>query len=334
MSQSQPPTVVYQSVAPKSNPFLKALLILVLLLSLAANVVLLLALAGTISLKAGLMPSDRLEMKIVRHGSPDQIALVRISGLVDGSMVKSVTEQLRAIDRDTTIKAVVVRVDSPGGGVTDADEIYHALQKLRSDGKSIVVSMGALDASGGYYISMAGQQLFAEPTSIVGSIGVMMPGFQVTGLMKKIGVKPEFLTSSAAVWKEAGSPFSDYTPAIKAYLVDMLNTDAERFINIVQTGRATHLKVPITQVANGKIWAAPQALKLGLVDHIGYLSAAYHAAAKLAGIYNPTVVEFHPPASLLDLINAQSAVGKPKMQLSPHLIYDLVKPRVEYLYIQ
>ena len=334
MSQSSPPTVVYQNVAPRSNPVFRALLIVLLLLSLAANVVLFLALAGTITLKTGLMPSDQLEMKVVRHGTSDQIALVHISGLVDGSMVKSVTAQLRAIDRDTTIKAVVVRVDSPGGGVTDADEIYHALQRLRSDGKSIVVSMGALDASGGYYISMAGQQLFAEPTSIVGSIGVMMPGFQVTDLMKKIGVTPEFLTSSAAVWKEAGSPFSSYTPAVKAYLIDMLNTDAARFISIVQTGRSTHLKVPIAQVANGKIWPAAQALKLGLVDHIGYLSAAYHAAAKLAGIYNPTVVEFHRPASLLNLINAQAAASQPKMQLSPHLIYELLKPRVEYLYIQ
>ncbi len=334
MSQTSPPTVVYQNVSPRSNPVLKGLLIVLLLLSLAANVVLLVALAGTVSLKSGFMPSDQLEMRIVRHGSPDQIALVHISGLVDGGMVKSVAAQLRAIDRDTAIKAVVLRVDSPGGGVTDADEIYHALQRIRSDGKPIVISMGALDASGGYYISMAGQQLFAEPTSIVGSIGVMMPGFQVTDLMKKIGVTPEFLTSSAAVWKEAGSPFSDYTPAVKAYLIAMLNTDAARFINIVQTGRSTHLKVPITQVANGKIWAAPQALKLGLVDHIGYLSAAYHAAAKLAGIYNPTVVEFHRPASLLDLIHAQAAAGRPEMQLSPHLIYDLVKPRVEYLYIQ
>ncbi len=334
MSQSSPPAVVYQNVEPKSNPVFKALLIILLLLSVAANVVLLLALAGTLSLKTGFMPSDQLEMRVVRRGSSDQIALVHISGLVDGSMVKSVTAQLRAIDRDTTIKAVVLRVDSPGGGVTDADEIYHAVQRLRSDGKSIVVSMGALDASGGYYISMAGQQLFAEPTSIVGSIGVMMPGFQVTDLMKKIGVTPEFLTSSAAVWKEAGSPFSTYTPAVKAYLINMLNTDAARFINIVQTGRSTHLKVPITKVANGKIWPATQALKLGLVDHIGYLSAAYHAAAKLAGIYNPTVVEFHRPASLLNFINAQAAASQPKMQLSPHLIYELLKPRVEYLYIQ
>lgn len=334
MSQSTPPTVVYQTVAPKSNVFFKVFLILLLLASVAANVVLLLMLGSSISIRSGLMPSNQLEKRVIRHGSADQIALVHIRGLVDGSMVKSVTQQLRAIEHDTAIKAVVLRVDSPGGGVTDADEIYHSLQKLRSDGKTIVVSMGALDASGGYYISMAGQELFAEPTTIVGSIGVMMPGFQATDLMKKLGITPEFLTSSAAVWKEAGSPFSDYTPAVKAYLTDLLNIDAARFIHIVQTGRSTHLKVPIDQVANGKIWAASSALKLGLVDHIGYLSAAYHAASKLAGIYNPTVIEFHPPASLLDLINARSAVGKPAMQLSPHLIYDLVKPRVEYLYIQ
>jgi protease-4 len=334
MSQSQPPTVVYQSVPPRPRVLFRALLIVLLLFSVAANVVLVAMLAGSLSIKSGLLSSNELQKHIIRHGSADQIALVHISGLVDGAMVKYVTQQLRAIDRDPAIKAVVLRVDSPGGGVTDADEIYHGLQKIRSDGKSIVVSMGALDASGGYYISMAGQQLFAEPTTIVGSIGVMMPGFQVTDLMKKLGITPEFLTSSAAVWKEAGSPFSDYTPAVKSYLIDMLNIDAERFINIVQTGRSSHLKVPIGQVADGKIWAAPDALKLGLVDHIGYISAAYHAAAKLAGIYNPTVVEFRQPASLLDLISAQSAAAKPQMRLSGHLIYDLVKPRVEYLYIQ
>ncbi|MCL5946206.1 MAG: signal peptide peptidase SppA [Planctomycetes bacterium] len=333
MSQSPPPTVVYQTVTTK-HPVWKAFLILLLLLSLAANAALLMALTGALSIRGGWRPANQLEKRVIRQGSADQIALVHITGLVDGSMVKSVTQQLRAIDHDTTIKAVVLRVDSPGGGVTDSDEIYHALQKLRSDGKSLVVSMGSLDASGGYYISMAGQELFAEPTTIVGSIGVMMPGFQITDLMRKIGIQPEFLTSSAAVWKEAGSPFSDYTPAVKTYLIDMLNIDAARFINIVKTSRSTHLKVPISQVANGKIWAASAALKLGLVDHIGYLSAAYHAAAKLAGIYNPTVVEFHKPPSLLDLISSQSAAAKPEMQLSPHLLYDLVKPRVEYLYLQ
>ena len=334
MSQSVPPTVVYQNVAPKANPFLRILVALLLLLSLGANVILMLMLAGAVAIKGGFLPTQKLEQRVIRHGSADQIALIHIDGLVDGAMVKSVSAQLRVIDHDAAVKAVVLRVDSPGGGVTDADEIYHALQKVRSDGKSIVVSMGALDASGGYYISMTGQQLFAEPTTIVGSIGVMMPGFQVTDLMKKIGITPEFLTSSAAVWKEAGSPFSDYTPAVKEYLTDLLNIDAARFINIVRTSRSTHLKVPIDQVANGKIWAASEALKLGLVDHIGYLAAAYHAAAKLAGIYNPTVIEFRRPAGLLDLFNVQANEAKPTMQISPHLIYDLVKPRVEYLYLQ
>ena len=161
----------------------------------------------------------------------------------------------------------------------------------------------------------------------------MLPGFQVTGLLKKIGIKPEVLTSTPAVWKEAGAPWSTYTPAVKSYLIDLLNADDARFEAIIQQSRGTRLDEPVANIANGKVWTAQKALEKGLVDHIGYENAALHAAAKLAGIYHPTVVELSPNEGLLSLIKAQGGVSGMKMELSPRLATQMLSPKFEYLYV-
>jgi protease-4 len=306
-------------------------LFLLLLVSLAINVLLLAGIASMRALLSALNGMPKVRSVVIHHGSKDMIAVIPVAGLINGATVNEVLSDIHAVNQNSHIRAVVLRVDSPGGAVTDADEIYHDLMKLRARGCPIVVSMGAMAASGGYYVSMVGERIFAEPTTMTGSIGVMLPGFQVTGLLKKIGVKPEFLTSSAALWKEAGSPFSDFTPPVRAYLRNLLNTDDARFEHIVQLGRGKALKAPMTVVANGKIFTAAEAVKYGLVDKIGYLGAACHQAAKLAGTYNPTVVRLAPPLNVLSAIGVKSAVGRPVVEISPSTIYSLACPKFEYL---
>ena len=326
------PVMVYQNPPPRTGRiFFRVVFYLVLLVSLVLNGILIAALSGMAILTGGFTPGH-VRQVVIRHGTPNKVAIIPISGLISSATVQQLRVDLRTIRHDAAIKALVLRVDSPGGGVTAADDCYHALRKLRG-AKPLVVSMGALAASGAYYISMASQQIYAEPTTITGSIGVMMPGFQMTGLLDKIGVKPEFLTSKAAVWKEAGSPFSEFTPPVKAYLRHLLDVDDARFESIVQRGRGTRLKAPLAQVANGKIFTARAALRQGLVDHIGYLATACQAAAKLAKIAHPTIVELKAAPGLLSLLNVRSVLPAPRMQISRRLLLDLACPRMEYLYM-
>ena len=316
-----------------AGTFLRVVLGLVLLASLGLNVVLLIALMTLHMVKSGLPSGQNITETVLRAGGQDKIAVIPIDGTIDGATASAVQKDVYLIRHSPDIRAVVLRVDSPGGGVSDADEIYHALDGLKALNKPVVVSMGAMAASGAYYISMAGRQLFAEPTTVTGSIGVMLPGFQITSLLKKIGVKPEVLTSTPAVWKEAGAPWSTYTPAVKSYLIDLLNSDDARFEAVIQKSRGSRLDEPVANIANGKVWTAQKALEKGLVDHIGYESAAIHAAAKLADIYHPTVVELSPNQGLLSLIKVQSAVSGMKMQISPRLVTQMLSPKFEYLYV-
>lgn len=315
----------------RTGRFWPIILLVLLIISIAVNAVLLAGLVGMRALIANFDGTGSVRYVVVHHGGRDMIAIIPLTGIIDGATVNKVVRDIHAINKNSRIRAVVVRVDSPGGAVTDADEIYHDLMKLRASGHPIVVSMGAMAASGGYYVSMAGERIFAEPTTVTGSIGVMLPGFELTGLMKKLGIRPEFLTSSAAVWKEAGSPFSNFTPAVKSYLQNLLNVDDARFERIVQMNRGKALKVPIATVANGKLWTASQALRFGLVDKIGYIGAACHQAAKLVGIYNPTVVRLERPIDVLSAIGVQAPIGRPVMEISPSTIYSLACPKFEYL---
>ncbi len=315
----------------RAGRFWPVLLLVLLIISIAANGVLLAGLAGMRALIAHFGGSGSVRLAVVHHGGKDMIAIIPVTGLIDGATVNEVVRDIHVINKNSRIRAVVLRVDSPGGAVTDADEIYHNLMKLRASGHPIVVSMGAMAASGGYYVSMVGERIFAEPTTVTGSIGVMLPGFELTGLMKKLGIRPEFLTSSAAVWKEAGSPFSHFTPAVKSYLQNLLNIDDARFEHIVQIGRGKALKVPIAKVANGKLWTASQAFNLGLVDKIGYIGAACHQAAKLVGIYNPTIVRMERPIDVLSAIGVKTPISRPVMEISPSTIYSLACPKFEYL---
>ncbi len=326
------PALVIRERSAGSRIF-RWILLLLLVASIGLNILLGAMLGGLASLSHGILGASGVHARVLRRGSSEEIAVIHIAGLVNGATVRQVQADVQFIRNHPNIRAVVLRVDSPGGGVTDADECYHQLMKLRNDSRVIVASIGSLGASGAYYISMAAEKIYAEPTSLIGSIGVMIPGFQLTGLMKKIGVQPEFLTSKAAVWKEAGSPFSDYSPQVKAYLVHLLDVDHARFAGIVSAGRGTRLTVPIAQVANGKVWSAPGALKKGLIDAIGYAGSAYHGAAKLAGIYHPTIVELQSPATLLDLVKVKSAVQSPQMRLTPGTLLNMLRPKMEYLFV-
>lgn len=235
-------------------------------------------------------------------GAFDQkLALVRIEGVIMDS--RETLEELKRHRDNPSIKAVVLRVDSPGGAVVPSQEIYEEVKKSREKGKKIVVSMGTVAASGGYYIASAADRIVANPGTITGSIGVIMELANIEGLMKKIGV--ESLTIKSGEHKDIGSPFREMKEEDRRIIQDVLDDVHSQFIEAVSQGRGI-AEEKIRPIADGRIFTGRQAKELGLVDELGDLQDAIRVAADMIGIKGePTVVEKRKRFSLVDLLKNQ-----------------------------
>lgn len=208
----------------------------------------------------------------------DSIALARVRGVIID--VAPTLEWIRKIERNPSVRGVLVRVDSPGGGAAASQEIYAALARVAKK-KPVVVSMGATAASGGLMVSMAAERIYANASTVTGSIGVRMDIPQLQGLMEKIGVGQETLTT--APFKNAASYTRPLTPEDRAYLLSVLDNMHEQFVAIVARGR----KMPIEkarELANGKIYTGEEALKLGLIDELGGLDEAWAWLCEKTGV--------------------------------------------------
>lgn len=208
----------------------------------------------------------------------DRIALVRISGpIVD---VGPTLKWLRKIENNAAVKGVLVRVDSPGGGAAASQEIYAALARIAAK-IPVAVSMGSVAASGGLMVSMAGQRIFANPSTVTGSIGVRMDIPQLQGLMQKVGIGQETLVT--APYKDAASYMRPMTPEDRAYLEKVLMNMHGQFVDIVAKGR--HMpREKAADLANGKICTGQEALELGLVDAMGGMDDAIAWLAEKTGV--------------------------------------------------
>jgi len=230
--------------------------------------------------------------------SSEKIALVEIYGPIYDSR-KTVT-LLEKYKDDKRIKAVLIRVDTPGGGVAASQEIYNAINKLKKEKKKVVVSMGSVAASGGYYIAAAADKIYANPGTLTGSIGVIMEIPNVEELLKKIGVKFEIIKSGE--YKDSGSPTRKMTEAEQKLFKDMINDVYEQFVDAIAQGRKEifakklkaqtnmdeisldDIKTKIKSFSDGRIFSGRQALELGLIDELGDLNDAIDGTAKLVGI--------------------------------------------------
>jgi protease-4 len=212
--------------------------------------------------------------------------VVELTGeITDG---KKILEQLEDFRDEDGIKAIVVRIDSPGGAVAPSQEIYEAIRKIREK-KKVVASMGSLAASGGYYVACAADKIYADPGTLTGSIGVIMQVPNVTGLMQWAGVKMNTLT--AGKMKDSLSPFRELRPDERTYYEGVLEDVHEQFIGAVAAGRG--LKVDqVRPLADGRVFTGRQAKALKLVDELGGLSDAVKAAGKLAGLGKEPEVEY------------------------------------------
>ncbi len=207
-----------------------------------------------------------------------KVGVVMIRGLISDSM--EVTDLLERYEKDDHIGVVVIRIDSPGGGVVPSQEIYDKVRELKRH-KKVVISMGSVAASGGYYIACAADRIIANPGTITGSIGVIIQFSQFEKLLDKIGLKPTVIKGGK--YKDVGSPAREMTADERALIQGVVDDIYDQFLEAVSTGRNISKEV-VKEIADGKIYTGRQAMRLGLVDELGNMEHSIRIAAKLAGI--------------------------------------------------
>jgi protease-4 len=207
-----------------------------------------------------------------------KVGVVVLSGIITDA--KPVLENLDKFSKDDTIKAVILRIDSPGGAVAPSQEIYDRVISLKKE-KKVVASMGTTAASGGYYVACAADKIVANPGTLTGSIGVIMHFTNVEDLFKKIGIKSEAIKSGK--YKDSGSPFREMTKEEKVLLQGVIEDVHDQFVEVVAANRKLP-KEKLQDLADGRVFTGRQALKAGLVDYLGGIEYASTIVAELAGI--------------------------------------------------
>jgi protease-4 len=233
----------------------------------------------------------------------DKIALIDVEGVIVNARVGGMfssgdnpvslfRERLDAAALDKRVKAVVLRINSPGGAVTASDIMYRDLVNFREDtGKPVVACMMDVCASGGYYLAMGCDRVWAHPSTVTGSIGVIMSMYNATGLLRMVGVTTEPIKSGPN--KDIGNPGRPMTEAERAILQGMVNGFYEQFLDVVCKGRKGHVAPDeVRKLADGRIYTGIEAKKLGLVDEVGYLEDALKCALDLACLKDAAVVAY------------------------------------------
>ncbi len=230
----------------------------------------------------------------------EKVAIVNVTGVIIDS--SGVVEELKKHAKDNSIKAIVIRVDSPGGAVAPSQEIYNEVLKVKEK-KKVVVSMGSVAASGGYYIAAAADKIVANAGTLTGSIGVIMeiPNFE--GLMKKIGIETQVIKSGKH--KDIASVFKSLKPEEREILQSVLDDVHDQFIRAVSDGRGMDFE-DARKISDGRIFTGRMAKEIGLVDEIGSLEDAIALAGQLAGIKGePEVVRKEEKFSLIEMLRSQ-----------------------------
>jgi protease IV len=213
------------------------------------------------------------------YGSGDKIAIVEINDVIMSS--ERHVEQIKKFREDKSIKAIIIRINSPGGGVAASQEIYEEVRRTRDSGKLVVVSMGSIAASGGYYIACGSNLIVANPGTLTGSIGVIAQFISIKDLADKLGIKETTIKSGEL--KDSGDPFREMNDKDKEYFQDVVDNSFSQFIEMVARERKLNID-SLRQYANGRVFTGLQAQKIGLIDSLGTFEDAIRITSKMAGI--------------------------------------------------
>jgi protease IV len=267
-----------------------------------------LVLAGCSLVTLDLQPKVKpLEEETVEGSGPSKILLLDLSGVLSEDvpsfsigtppprvpLLARVREELQKAEKDDRVRALIVRINSPGGTITASDVLYHELLAFKERRRvPVIAAIMDVGASGGYYAALAADTIVANPTTVTGSIGVVMVTVNAQGLLEKIGVAP--LAIKSGPMKDAGSPFRSLTESERAVFQSIIDEMYGRFVGLIVKAR----KMPEDRVraaADGRVYTAEQALRLGLVDRIGYLEDVVALAKERAGLTDARVVMYHRP---------------------------------------
>jgi protease-4 len=297
-----------------------------------ANIVLFLMLIGVVAVFATGQRSMLTE-EVVREGpARNKIVMVNVQGIIHGELASDVYMQLKAARQDSRVKGVIVRVNSPGGTISASDHIYREIQKFRDEENMPVIAfMQGVAASGGYYASVACQEIMAEPTVITGSIGVISWYLVVQELLEdKLGIQPVTIKSGRK--KDWPSSFRPPTEEELQYMQDKVITPAlDRFVEVVAEGRKASLTSEEVRALaeDAGIYGAREAVKEKLIDKVGYLDEAIDLAKSLAGIGAARVVQYRKPFSFTDFLSYRKS-SLPKLDRTT--LYELGTPQILYLW--
>ena len=244
-----------------------------------------------------------------------RVAIVELEGVI--IEVDDLVRELKAHRENPSIKAVVMRINSPGGVVAPTQELHDAVLRLRQAGKPVVASLGAVAASGGYYVAVACDQIYANPGTLTGSIGVIMQLANLEQLMKKVGV--DYVVVKAGQFKDVGNVARAMTPDERRVMQALLDDVHGQFIGAVATGRKL-AREDVVRFADGRVFSGTQAKELRMVDALGGLEEAVLASAKLAGIPTPpTVIQPRRRFSIMELLRSQFGGTAAGLLLRPTL---------------
>ncbi|HRC45178.1 MAG TPA: signal peptide peptidase SppA [Nitrospira sp.] len=245
--------------------------------------------------------------------SQDRVALIRIEGVILDA--QATISELKQYSENPLVKAIVLRIDSPGGGVVPSQEIHDAVKRVKNkSNKAVIASMGTVAASGGYYIAAATDRIIANPGTLTGSIGVIMEMANFEGLMKKVGVEGVVIKSGR--FKDVGSPLRKMSDEERKLLQSVMDDVHHQFIQAVADGRSLEVS-DVEPLADGRIYTGRQAKEARLVDELGDLDDAIHIAADIAGMEGePKVVEPRKRFSFRDIIESRWSSVFPKLELN------------------
>ena len=269
---------------------------------------------------------QRLREKVVqadRGWYVAKIALIDVSGVMVNepvgwlgrgeNPVSLLAEKLDAAQHDSAVKAVVLRINSPGGTVQATEAMYQCLVRFRQrSGKPVIACITDIGASGGYYLACGAGKIISQPSSITGSVGVLIQTVSFAGTMKLLGIKSEAVASGPL--KTMGSPLRDMTEQERRLFQEIVTEFFDRFVEVVAAGRPVLSPEKVKALADGRVYTGRKALAAGMVDQLGYLPDAIDAAKQAAGIKRAKVVMYHRPLGYR--ANVYSAATPPGMQIN------------------
>jgi protease-4 len=278
-------------------------------------------LSGCVYVSGGFNPfgqrRQRLQETTVSGQGRDKVLLLDVSGMITGGEGRSglwrregtvarMQEALRAAGEDKRIRAVVLRVRSPGGEVTASDTVFREIMAFKEKtGIPVIAALLGVATSGAYYVALAADEIVATPTTVTGSVGVILVGLNVEGLMGKLGIEDQ--TVKSGEYKDLLSPLRPTNPAERAIVQGVIDEMQRRFLTLVAARRPAVTPDNMRRIGDGRIFTASQAADLGMIDRVGYVDEAIDAAMAAAGVREARVVMLHRPSEYRENVYSRAA---------------------------